>query len=345
MLEDRVLKPDHVFLPDDVLAILGLDETADARTIRRAYARKLKAIDQEADAAGFQALREAYETTLAWISYQADEQQETQEQQDRQNQQDRQGQQGQQYRQVQQDRQEQEAAIASPVWERFMQGMNHLARTQRLADPDAWHDLLCVCLDDDELINIDARMQFEGGIVHMLASGWRPGHEALFPAAVAAFDWAGDRRRLALFDADGDLLNNAIDERAMFNNQAIAVRSVQERIAMLLRREHQAHWREIVQCMEELCKMQAYFPALLMVVTNAANVAYWHAQYPVYRVDEEQRIEKRNRYADALFIVCVLLIGAFFVYHTYTSGALSGPRASDTDVSRLGAFTPKATLV
>ncbi|KQQ88431.1 hypothetical protein ASF77_12240 [Massilia sp. Leaf139] len=81
-----------------------------------------------------------------------------------------------------------------------------MARTQRLGDPDAWH-------------------------------------EALFPAAVAAFDWAQDRRHLAQFGYFGHLLDSAIDERALFDSEAAAVRSVQNRIAMLLRRDKQADRR------------------------------------------------------------------------------------------------------
>lgn len=48
------------------LARLALDVDADSKTIRRAYARELKLIDQESDLPGFQLLREAYEAALAW---------------------------------------------------------------------------------------------------------------------------------------------------------------------------------------------------------------------------------------------------------------------------------------
>ncbi len=53
---------------------LGLVLEADAKAIRRAYARELKLIDQEHDLPGFQLLREAYEVALEWARYkQADQ--------------------------------------------------------------------------------------------------------------------------------------------------------------------------------------------------------------------------------------------------------------------------------
>jgi len=327
------------------LAALELDETADARAIRRAYARKLKTIDQQADAAGFQALREAYETALDWAAYEAQERQEAQT--------------------VvavpapaaenapaapavtlEEDQPEPapsaEAQLANIVWERFVDGRQALLQTGRLGDPDAWHEVLRARLQDEELIHIGARMQFEWRIVHILGNGWQPGHEALFPAAVGAFDWARDRRLLSQFGYFGDLLNAAIDERALFDSQAIAVRSVQERIAMLLRREQPADAREIVQSMAELRKMQERFPSLLQMVTNAESVEYWHAQHPASEIDEEQRIAKRNRHWDALFIFVVVGFFAFLAYKGATPTPESQRLRAGTDVAAPPAFDPRA---
>ncbi len=44
---------------------LGIEPTADATVIRRAYAQRLRAIDPDRDPAAFQRLREAYEAALS----------------------------------------------------------------------------------------------------------------------------------------------------------------------------------------------------------------------------------------------------------------------------------------
>lgn len=50
------------------LVCLGLDESADERAIKRAYASRLRDIDQATDIAGFERLHQAYKTSLDWLT-------------------------------------------------------------------------------------------------------------------------------------------------------------------------------------------------------------------------------------------------------------------------------------
>ncbi|WP_282295674.1 heat-shock protein [Stenotrophomonas sp. PS02289] len=51
---------------------LGLEPDADERTIKRAYAKRLRVTRPDEDAAGFQELHEAYQAALAWVQARAE---------------------------------------------------------------------------------------------------------------------------------------------------------------------------------------------------------------------------------------------------------------------------------
>ncbi|WP_374581048.1 TonB C-terminal domain-containing protein [Pseudoduganella sp.] len=201
------------------LTRLGLRPDADAKDIRRAYARELKKVDQEADPTGFQELREAYEIALNWHAHTLHE--------------------------------AAQAATASPladapaadatpdaepeppaapeplpddpyhlsdqVFQKFTSGVALLAERQEVRQP-LWKSVLQQSLDDERLLNLTARTIFEARIAHELASGWKPGHETLFVVANDAFEWERDRRRILQFGEAGAMVNRAIDEWKLFES-------------------------------------------------------------------------------------------------------------------------------
>jgi len=197
------------------LARLDLEPGADAKEIRRAYARELKKIDQAADPAAFQELRTAYEASLQWHAHQQAEVQlaeadvpaciSKQEP-------------------VPERQSEPEQAdpyqIADLAFANFASGMASLAQSSEVRHQSRWRALLQASLDDDTLLNLTARTIFEARIVHLLATGWKPGHETLFVVASEIFEWARDTRRLAQFGEGGAMVDRAIDEWKLYESMS-----------------------------------------------------------------------------------------------------------------------------
>lgn len=246
--------------PQDFLHVLGLDEGADRRTIRHAYARRLKLIDQARETEAFQELRTAYEAALAWAEGDKEE-----------------------------DAAASSPAGASPVPElpaqeqepaaALFSGLELFAAGRRRDDPDAWREELYRCLDDERLVHLGARFAFEERVVRHLGRGWQPGNEALFVAAIEAFAWDGERRGLEGFGADGVLLSQAIDERICFDRQAIGLRGLQGKLVMRLRWEEVPDAAELRYNASEFHTLAWCFPALMHVTVGSHHIARWQRAY------------------------------------------------------------------
>lgn len=91
-------------------------------------------------------------------------------------------------------------------------------------------------LDSNTLLNLTARTIFEARIVHLLASGWEPGHETLFVAACEVFDWARDSRRIMQFGEAGAVVNRAIDEWKLYESMPATSIGTVKQLIQLVRR-------------------------------------------------------------------------------------------------------------
>lgn len=325
----------------DFLERLGLADDADARAIRRAYARELKLVDQERDPGGFQQLRDCYETALEWAAWKlrrAEEEQAGPE-----------GGEGQPTQPVQPapvaapqapgpvhaaepalaesapaeaiEAQPDEDAPPAPfalgriVFEEFRETIPALVAHRAEPRDKPWIAALRRFLDDERLLNLEARLSFEIHIAWVLADGWRPGHEVLFPAASGVFGWEGDRRATARLGQAGELLHAAIEQRLSFGSQDVQTRQRQRDVLALLRQSAPPSDNRIAAAMPALEQLVQRFPHWLPVIAPSGNIGYWRERYQASKgkpfvIEEAMREEAREKRGGWRWktIACVVLL-------------------------------------
>lgn len=244
----------------DSFAHLGLAPDADARAIRRAYARALKKIDQALDADGFQQLRNAYETALLCAESGVAEvvapapaavQEAVPDQ------------------------------LTDAVAEAFCAVVAALGANTPAAHAVSapYEQALRQALADERLFGIEARCGFQRHVAVLLAEGWRPGHHALFVAAAEVFDWS-DGKALAGLGAVGMLLDRAVFERALFDRQPMSVKDMQRRVLKRLREEQLPSASQLHGLAPAFRRMQECFPFWLPIVAPQERIAYWEEHCP-----------------------------------------------------------------
>jgi hypothetical protein len=288
---------------------LGLTEAvSDEREIKRAYARLLKQVDQEADPAGFQKLREAYETSLGWFGWRQRQQAMLAEEEAEEAVVTTQSPESATLAEssttqsqaaasdvaieVQHDHRVDDnsppASAAEPVPapepERplpqdhaaalFDQYFSHACSNEQDAAAR-----LNMCLDDDRLIDLETRAIFEYRVAHALAEGYTDGKHFLWKAAQAAFGWDDDHTRLRHFHQAGHVLENALGEQDVFEHQDESRRQEQARLMDRLRDARRPHDSEFSRLMPVLEWMLGSFPNLMWVTTKAENVQAWREHH------------------------------------------------------------------
>lgn len=275
----------------DCLVRLGLDEDADERQVRRAYARELKRIDQERDLEGFQHLRTCYEAALEWVAHrfalaatvQATEEALVAADVD-----------GASPPPVEEPRADAQAAageehvhpgvLGDAVFADFATRLAALAAPPERTPPEEpshfapWTALLRETLDDPRLLHLYARVVFEHRVAALLAGGWRPGHHLLLLAAVEVFGWDHDRSALPRLGQAGAVLDEALEQRALFQSQDVLARTRQRELLSLLRQGRQPDEGLVGAYAEPLVTMMDYLPTLVGVVAPHDLAVAWRGQ-------------------------------------------------------------------
>lgn len=284
------------------LQALGLDDSADERAIRKAYAQRLKRIDQATEAQAFQDLREAYEVALRWAAWQRQQVAEAALAQEGAG--DGESAQGPALPPdpspadspvvaVVADEpaprpgppappETPEAADAPPAAEALAEAVFQAftARRDRVFDSeDSAREALDAALADDALVNLEARAILEWRIARELVEGWQPGHEFLFGPACQAFHWEQERRRLGIYGRVGEAIDNAIEEKLLFFRQDALEFNQHRSLVQRLRRDEVPTAPELLEAMPRLQVMAQRFPHWLRIVTSQANYARWVEAY------------------------------------------------------------------
>ena len=268
------------------LQALELDVDADERAIRRAYAKRLKLIDAEADPAAFQSLRDIFESALKWAELRARHATATASQAPTPTKADESSTPAHAAADAPADAPAPATAPApaasdtagTPVEENpgervFAEFVARL--TGGVDDEAAATAQIADALADARLVNLETRSFFEWRVACLIVNGWRPGHEFLFKPACDAFSWEVDRRRLAVFGQVGAIMDAAIRERLIFLGQPAMAQEMQRKLIRRLRTEKPSSIADLASEIPMLSMLIQRYPHWMRAMTRQEVVQHW----------------------------------------------------------------------
>ncbi|MCH8622576.1 tetratricopeptide repeat protein [Undibacterium sp. TS12] len=311
-----------------------LNADADERALKRVYARELKKIDQEHDLTGFQELRQNYEEALAWLKQReltgSQEEIEMDEAVSAEA-----GQQGSHHPATDGTTVPESMPAADPeemaqlVFEEMLKDMR-----AHVDDEDYAGKRLLQTLDDERLIHMETRLNFEKVIAYYLLQGWQPGNGELFDVAVEQFGWKKDRRRLLDWGQAGHILSRALFEQAEFHKKSSTIRDGQWALLKKARTEAVPEHAYLKVHFSLIQRMVDLYPTWVVMVSNKQNIEQWYKVVETMHQREVRISEPQVAYVEQSeqtgtgskgkqkfllgFFLCMLLVALFSGNSTVT---------------------------
>jgi len=307
---------------------LGIAPTRDAKTIKRAYAVALKAIDQATEREAFERLRQAYEQALVWAARTDDahdnddpepdpepddeDEEEDNEEEDLHDAQSAPGSSG-------------DSAPAAPSAAEAHQALRHWTDQLRDAPPEAVATVLDAALADPRLLHLDSHAQLEARIAELLHDD-PTGRAVLFDTAARRFHWTDRNARPIASAAAAHWISCVVNQGLQWEAQSPAVVDLQRQALTMAAQVAAPQPEQARRFAEVLADMARDFPdwfALHLGKQGHAHLPAWQASLATLAPQAVRRSTRSERYFGTWRKTASTLLGGFFVLMLVT-GVLSG---------------------
>ena len=325
---------------------LGIAPTRNVKTIKRAYAVALKAIDQATEREAFERLRQAYEQALAWAARADDAHDDLDDDDEEEDLHDAQG----------TPRRSGDAVPAAPPppfdpppanapvplenpplqapvaagavapsLAQAHQALRHWTDQLRDAPPEAVAAVLDAALADPHLLHLDSHAQLEARIAELLHDD-PAGRVVLFDTAARRFHWTDRNARPIASAAAAHWISCVVNQGLQWQAQTPAAIHLQRQALARAAQVAAPQPEQARRFAEVLADMARDFPdwfALHLGKQGHAHLPAWQASQATPAPQAVRRSGRSERYFGTWRKTASTLLGGFFVLMLVT-GVLSG---------------------
>lgn len=326
-------------------ARLGMEPTRDVKTIKRAYAVALKAIDQASEREAFERLRQAYEQALAWAAREddADEDLESEDEPEELDEDDEDAPRRPDHglpAATPSDVRRMDAqpplappsgqpatvpTAATPSQDEARQALRHWTDQLRDAPPADAAAVLEAALADPRLLHLDSHAQLEARIADLLHDD-PAGRALLFDAAAARFHWTDRNARPFASNAAAHWISRVINQGLQWQAQKASTIDLQRKALDTVTHVASPDPQQTRRFAEVLADMAGDFPdwfALHLDPQGQAHLRAWQTVQAKLAPRWARQAERKERYFGTRNKTLVTLLGGFLVLLVVTS-MLSG---------------------